>query len=73
MKYKIALRGAATLNARLKRVIGAITIPPIEDKCGEAKKASILIALDFVFQGGVLLRHTRKCMFEKMVFYVIEE
>ncbi|CAI8592055.1 unnamed protein product [Vicia faba] len=60
-----SLRGAATLNARLKRGIGAITIPPIEDKCGEAKKASILTALDFVFQGGVLLKRTKK-MYTKM-------
>ncbi|CAI8594085.1 unnamed protein product [Vicia faba] len=55
------LRGAATLKARLKKGIGAITIPPIEDKCGEAKKASILTALDFVFQGVVFLKRTRKC------------
>ncbi|KAL5080515.1 hypothetical protein RYX36_008936, partial [Vicia faba] len=56
-----ALRGAETLKARLKRGIGATTIPLIEDKCGEAKKASILTALDFVFQGAVLLKRTRKC------------
>ncbi|KAL5068270.1 hypothetical protein RYX36_019157 [Vicia faba] len=57
----IALREAATLNARLKRGIGATMIPSVEDKCGEAKKASILTTLDFVFQGGVLLKRTRKC------------
>ncbi|KAL5074132.1 hypothetical protein RYX36_013116 [Vicia faba] len=55
-----ALRGAATLKARLERGIGATTIPPVEEKCGEAKEANILIALDFVFRGGVLLKRTRK-------------
>ncbi|KAL5099538.1 hypothetical protein RYX36_003865 [Vicia faba] len=64
-----SLRGAATLNARLKRGIRATTIPPIEDKCGEAKKASILTALDFVFQGGVLLKRTRKYVFDEVEEY----
>ncbi|KAI5403290.1 VAN3-binding protein [Lathyrus oleraceus] len=55
-----ALRGAATLKARLERGIGATTIPPVEEKCGEAKEAYILTTLDFVFRGGVLLKRTRK-------------
>ena len=62
MKYTTALRGAATLKARLERGIGATTIPPVEEKCGEAKEAYILTTLDFVFRGGVLLKRTRKGM-----------
>lgn len=55
-----ALRGAATLKARLQKGLGATTIPPIEEKCGEAKEAGILTALDCFFRGGELLKRTRK-------------
>ncbi|WJX35784.1 hypothetical protein P8452_23733 [Trifolium repens] len=55
-----ALRGAATLKARLQKGFGATTIPPIEENCGEAKGTNILKALDYVFRGGVLLKRTRK-------------
>ncbi|CAJ2643260.1 unnamed protein product [Trifolium pratense] len=55
-----ALRGAATLKARLQKGFGATTIPPIEEKCGEAKETNILTALDYVFRGGALLKRTRK-------------
>ncbi|GAU14214.1 hypothetical protein TSUD_307740 [Trifolium subterraneum] len=55
-----ALRGAATLKARLQKGFGATTIPPIEEKCGESKETNILTALDYVFRGGVLLKRTRK-------------
>ncbi|RHN59939.1 putative pleckstrin-like, plant [Medicago truncatula] len=55
-----ALRGAATLKARMEKGLGATTIPTVEEKCGEAKEANMLTALDCVFRGGVLLKHTRK-------------
>jgi hypothetical protein len=61
-----ALRGAATLKARLQKGFGATTIPPIEEKCGEAKETNILTALDYVFRGGVLLKRTRKGMSTEM-------
>jgi len=57
-----ALRGAATLKARLEKGLGATTIPTLEEKCGVAKEANILTALDCVFRGGVLLKRTRKGM-----------
>lgn len=56
------MRGAATLKARLQKGLGATTIPPIEEKCGEAKEAGILTALDCFFRGGELLKRTRKGM-----------
>jgi hypothetical protein len=61
-----ALRGAATLKARLQKGFGATTIPPIEENCGEAKGTNILKALDYVVRGGVLLKRTRKGMSTEM-------
>ncbi|XP_027355329.1 VAN3-binding protein isoform X2 [Abrus precatorius] len=55
-----ALRGAATLKARLQKGLGAATIPLVEDNCDEGKEANILTALDYVFRGGELLKRTRK-------------
>ncbi|XP_024634336.1 VAN3-binding protein isoform X1 [Medicago truncatula] len=55
-----ALRGAATLKARLEKGLGATTIPTVDEKIGVAKEANILTALDCVFRGGVLLKRTRK-------------
>lgn len=57
-----ALRGAATLKARMEKGLGATTIPTVEENCGEAKEANVLTALDSVFRGGVLLKRTRKGM-----------
>jgi len=58
-----ALRGAATLKARLQKGPGATAIPLVEEKCNESKEANILTALDYVFKGGELLKRTRKGMF----------
>uniref|UniRef100_A0A0R0KBB3 VAN3-binding protein-like auxin canalisation domain-containing protein n=1 Tax=Glycine max TaxID=3847 RepID=A0A0R0KBB3_SOYBN len=55
-----ALRGAATLKARLQKGPGATSIPLVEEKCDERKEANILTALDYVFRGGELLKRTRK-------------
>jgi len=61
-----ALRGAATLKARLQKGPGATAIPLVEEKCDESKEANILTALDYVFKGGELLKRTRKGMFTNM-------
>lgn len=55
-----ALRGAATLKARLQKGIGGTTFPLMEEKCEEGKEANILTVLDCVFRGGELLKRTRK-------------
>ncbi|KAH1244993.1 hypothetical protein GLYMA_06G084400v4 [Glycine max] len=55
-----ALRGAATLKARLQKGPGATAIPLAEEKCNESKEANILTALDYVFRGGELFKRTRK-------------
>ncbi|KAK4276996.1 hypothetical protein QN277_015071 [Acacia crassicarpa] len=55
-----ALRGAATLKARLQKGIGSSTFPLVEESCEEGKEANILAALDYVFRGGELLKRTRK-------------
>ncbi|XP_028777822.1 VAN3-binding protein-like [Neltuma alba] len=55
-----ALRGAATLKARLQKGIGSSTFPLVEEMCEEGKEANILTALDCVFRGGELLKRTRK-------------
>ncbi|MED6139929.1 hypothetical protein PIB30_088467 [Stylosanthes scabra] len=55
-----ALRGAATLKARLQKGVGATTFPLVEEKCEEGREANILMALDSVFKGGELLKRTRK-------------
>ncbi|KAL1337791.1 hypothetical protein AAHE18_10G164300 [Arachis hypogaea] len=55
-----ALRGAATLKARLQKGVGATTFPLVDEKCEEGREANILLALDSVFKGGELLKRTRK-------------
>lgn len=62
-----ALRGAATLKARLQKGIGNSTFPLVEGRCDEGKEANILAALDRVFRGGELLKRTRKGIFTKLV------
>ena len=61
-----ALRGAATLKARLQKGPGATSISLVEEKCHERKEANILTALDYVFRGGELFKRTRKGMFTNM-------
>ncbi|KAM7459371.1 hypothetical protein LguiA_036365 [Lonicera macranthoides] len=53
-----ALRGAATLRARLQK--GAGTIALAEEWLDESKESNISIALNFVSKGGELLKLTRK-------------
>ncbi|KAL2346929.1 hypothetical protein Fmac_000929 [Flemingia macrophylla] len=55
-----ALRGAATLKARLQKGPGATAIPLVEEKFDESKEPNILTVLDYVFRGGELLKRTRK-------------
>lgn len=54
-----ALRGAATLRARLQRGYGYTS--PLGDDKGEGDKETYNpIAIDFVAKGGELLKRTRK-------------
>ncbi|KAJ9537028.1 hypothetical protein OSB04_029761 [Centaurea solstitialis] len=53
-----ALRGAATLRARLQK--GATTMALGEEQGEEGKDVNALAALNFVFKGGELLKLTRK-------------
>lgn len=56
-----ALRGAATLRARLEKGLGATNFGVGEDKVEEERKESnILIAINYVSRGGELLKRTRK-------------
>ena len=57
-----ALRGAATLKARMQKGLGATTFALVEDKCEGGKEANILTALECVSSGGELLKRTRKGM-----------
>ncbi|KAL3650814.1 hypothetical protein CASFOL_007217 [Castilleja foliolosa] len=52
-----ALRGAATLRARLRDEHGAATITLIDENI---KEPNISLAIDFVSKGGELLKRTRK-------------
>ncbi|KAL0311976.1 UNVERIFIED_CONTAM: VAN3-binding protein [Sesamum radiatum] len=55
-----ALRGAATLRARLNRENGAGTIILTDENVGNGKESNISQALNFVSRGGELLKRTRK-------------
>ncbi|KAI3468219.1 hypothetical protein Pfo_024882 [Paulownia fortunei] len=55
-----ALRGAATLRARLHKEHGAATIALTEENVWNSKESNISLALDFVSKGGELLKRTRK-------------
>ncbi|KAB1204369.1 hypothetical protein CJ030_MR8G014180 [Morella rubra] len=55
-----ALRGAATLRARLQKGYGATTLALSEEMGEEGKELNILTALNFVCKGGELLKRTRK-------------
>lgn len=56
--YIAALRGAATLRARLQK--GAATISLLEEQVDEGKNSNYSPALNFVSRGGELLKRTRK-------------
>ncbi|KAJ4708063.1 Van3-binding protein [Melia azedarach] len=55
-----ALRGAATLRARLQKGYGMTTIALADEKGQEGKESNISTALHFVSRGGELLKRTRK-------------
>ncbi|CAK9166091.1 unnamed protein product [Ilex paraguariensis] len=55
-----ALRGAATLRARLQKGYGASTIALAEQQTEEGKELNVLTALNFVSKGGEILKRTRK-------------
>ncbi|CBI20866.3 unnamed protein product, partial [Vitis vinifera] len=55
-----ALRGAATLRARLQKGCGTATLVLSEEQIEEGRESNILIALNFVSRGGELLKRTRK-------------
>lgn len=55
-----ALRGAATLRARLQKGYGVAACPLAEEQLVENKELNIPIALKFVSRGGELLKRTRK-------------
>ncbi|XP_059643391.1 VAN3-binding protein [Cornus florida] len=55
-----ALRGAATLRARLQKGYGTTSIALAEEQVEEGKESSVTTALNFVSKGGELLKRTRK-------------
>ncbi|KAL0394074.1 UNVERIFIED_CONTAM: VAN3-binding protein [Sesamum latifolium] len=55
-----ALRGAATLRARLNRENGAGTIVLTDENVWNGKESNISQAVNFVSRGGELLKRTRK-------------
>ncbi|CAK9166095.1 unnamed protein product [Ilex paraguariensis] len=55
-----ALRGAATLRARLQKGYGASTIALAEQQTEEGKELNVLTALNFVSKGGEIFKRTRK-------------
>ncbi|GFQ01989.1 hypothetical protein PHJA_002342800 [Phtheirospermum japonicum] len=59
-EHGAALRGAATLRARLRDEHGAATITLIDENIRNSKEPNISLALNFVSKGGELLKRTRK-------------
>ncbi|KAJ4830759.1 hypothetical protein Tsubulata_020792 [Turnera subulata] len=55
-----ALRGAATLSARLQKGYGTTALAVGEEKGEEDRELNISAALNFVTRGGELLKRTRK-------------
>ncbi|KAL7159339.1 hypothetical protein ABFS83_01G020700 [Erythranthe nasuta] len=55
-----ALRGAATLRARLYKEHGGATIALTEENFRNSKESNISLTLNFVSKGGELLKRTRK-------------
>ncbi|KAK2998893.1 hypothetical protein RJ639_024579 [Escallonia herrerae] len=55
-----ALRGAATLRARLETGYGAATMALTEEQVEQGKKSNISTVLNFVSKGDELLKRTRK-------------
>ncbi|KAF5748257.1 hypothetical protein HS088_TW04G00209 [Tripterygium wilfordii] len=55
-----ALRGAATLRARLQKGHPATTFVLAEEKVEECRESNISTALNFACSGGELLKRTRK-------------
>lgn len=55
-----ALRGAATLRARMQKGYAAASIALAEEHAEHNKEPNVLAAIDFVSRGGELLKRTRK-------------
>ncbi|KAG8375577.1 hypothetical protein BUALT_Bualt10G0115000 [Buddleja alternifolia] len=55
-----ALRGAATVRARLHNEHGSATIALTEENVWNSKESNVSLALNFVSKGGELLKRTRK-------------
>lgn len=58
--YDAALRGAATLRARMQKGYAAASIALAEEHAEHNKEPNVLAAIDFVSRGGELLKRTRK-------------
>ncbi|XP_060208299.1 VAN3-binding protein-like isoform X3 [Lycium barbarum] len=55
-----ALRGAATLRARLQKGNGAAAVALADERVEGSKESTVTAALSFVAKGGELLKRTRK-------------
>ncbi|PSS01200.1 VAN3-binding protein [Actinidia chinensis var. chinensis] len=55
-----ALRGAATLKARLQKGYGTATIALADEQVEEGRDSNVSAAVNFVSKGGELLKRTRK-------------
>lgn len=60
MSSILALRGAATLKARLHKEHGGAAIALTEENFWDGKESNVSLALSFVAKGGELLKRTRK-------------
>lgn len=60
MLIRTALRGAATLRARLYKEHGAANIALTEENVLSSKDSNSSVAMNFVSKGGELLKRTRK-------------
>ncbi|KAF8393405.1 hypothetical protein HHK36_021649 [Tetracentron sinense] len=67
-----ALRGAATLKARLQKVYWGAALAPTEEQVEEGKEIDISSALNFISKGGELLKRTRKgaLHWKQVSFYI---
>ncbi|GMH12422.1 hypothetical protein Nepgr_014263 [Nepenthes gracilis] len=55
-----ALRGAATLRARLQNGLGEATNALVDEHVEDSKRSTVLTALNFISRGEELLKRTRK-------------
>ncbi|KAK6927371.1 VAN3-binding protein-like, auxin canalization domain, partial [Dillenia turbinata] len=62
-----ALRGAATLRARLQMGYGTMNLTQTDKQAGDI---NISVALNFVVKGGDLLKHTRRLHWKQVSFNI---